>query len=122
MRFIEKVVVSVARPIYRAFLERPLWWFLAKLKTFFIADLAAQVQAIREDHARHWADIDERLRHLEAGDQAQWSSLEQLLLSLFRQSESEQLLATDREDGTPREIPISSTPQLNRVHAASNIR
>lgn len=129
MRFIEKVAVSVLRPVYRAFFEKPLWWFLAKLKAFFIADLSAQVQAIREEQARHLAAVDERLqrlderlRRLEAGDPAQWNSLEQLLLSLFHQSESQSVLVTEREPGTPREVSSSSAPQLNRVHAASNIR
>jgi hypothetical protein len=64
------------RPIYRSFVERPLWWFLAKVKTFFLAEIGVQI-----------SQIDERVRRIEANNAAQWDALEQLLLAMLRQPE-----------------------------------
>ena len=76
MRLVRKVLGAILRPIYKAFFERPLWWFLAKVKAYFLAEIGPQLTA-----------IDERLRSTEANNAAQWDALEQLLLALFRQPE-----------------------------------
>ena len=91
LRLGERIMLFFFRPIYRTFVERPLWWFLAKVKIFFIAEMAAQVDSIdrrlREDQPERWSAIEQRLRNLEAGNAAQWQAIEELLLALFRSSE-----------------------------------
>jgi hypothetical protein len=73
----------VLRPIYKGFFERPLWWFLAKVKAFFLAEIGPQL----EGTGRRLAAIEERLQSAEASNAAQWDALEQLLLALFHQPE-----------------------------------
>lgn len=124
MRFGERVVVFILRPIYRTFFDRLLWWFLLKVKVFMLADIRAQLESIdarlQSDEAqRRWASIEERLRSMEASNAAQWDALEQLHLALFRQPESQ---SSDSEADPPHYDVISSDADINRTHAASNIR
>lgn len=125
MRFGEKVVLFIFRPIYRTFIERLLWWFLARVKIFFLADIAAQVDNIerrlREDHQQRWAAIEERLRGAEASNAAQWGAMEQLLLALFRQSELRPL-DSDWKLSAPQHTPISIPAELNGVDGPNHIR
>lgn len=125
MRFAKKVAVYVLRPIYRAFFERPLWWFLAKVKIFFISDMAAQVQSmerrLREDYQQRLTAIEERLRAAEQNNLVQWDALEQLLLALFHQPQL-RTMARNGESDAPREMPVLTVNPVNRTHAASNIR
>ena len=83
MRFGEKVVVYLLRPIYRTFFERLIWWFLARVKIFLLGDMAAQVQSIerrlREDYQQRLTAIEERLRAAEENNVVQWDAMEQLL-------------------------------------------
>lgn len=126
MRFGERVVVFILRPIYRTFFERLFWWFLMKVKVFVLADVQAQLASIEarlqnDDSQQRWAAVEERLRRAELNNAAQWDSLEQLLLALYRQphypaSESDWQLSTDQE------APFSSTGDINRAHAAGNLR
>ena len=123
MRFTEKLAVIFVRPLYRTFFERPLWWFLARVKTFFFAEVGVQLANIErrlaeDHHAQRLATIEERLRMLEANNAAQWDALEQLLLALFRQSEvpfTESVASSAAPDAR-------QSNGLNRVHAASNLR
>jgi hypothetical protein len=124
----KRVAVFILRPFYRTFFERPLWWFLAKVKAFFFAEVGIQLGNIErrfrtEDavEEQRWAALEQRLRSLEASNAAQWDAMEQLLLALFRQPEP-QTLDPDWKASTPQETAISSATNLNRVHAASNIR
>ena len=125
MRFGERIVLFIFRPFYRTFVERLLWWFLTRVKIFFIVDIAAQVDSIerrlREDHQQRWAAIEDRLRSIEISNTDKWDALEQLLLALFRESESR---TSDPEwNFNPQQhAPISSPVELERVHAASNLR
>jgi len=128
MRFSKRVAVFLLRPIYRNLFERPLWWFLAKVKAFFFAEVGIQLGNIErrfqvEDavNEQRWASLEQRLRSLEASNAAQWDAVEQLLLALFRQPEP-QALDPDWKVSTPQESPLLSATDLNRVHAASNIR
>jgi len=84
------------RPIYRSFVERPLWWFLAKVKAFFLAEIGVQIQNTEQ----RVAAMEERLRQIDVNNAAQWDALEQLLLALFRQPESR--LDADREAVPPQ--------------------
>lgn len=127
LRFGERITLFFFRPLYRTFVERLLWWFLMKVKIFFIADLAAQVDSIdrrlREDHHERWAAIDQRLRNLEASNAAQWHAMEELLLALFRSSE----LPTPDSDWTGitthhAAVAIPSPSELNRVDGPNHIR
>ncbi len=125
MRFGERVVVLIFRPFYRTFVERLLWWFLARVKIFLLSDMAVQVDSIdrrlQNDPQQRVIALEERLRAMEASNAAQWDAMEQLLLALFRQPElrsSEQ----DPKLDVPQEMPVSNETYLNRVHAASNLR
>ena len=127
MRFGERILFFFFRPLYRGFVERPLWWFLAKVKAFFFAETTVALENIerrlREDQQQQrWAAIEERLRSLEMNNAAQWDAMEQLLLSLFRQSEA-QSAQSEWKFSIPSDAATSTTTaDLNRVHAASNLR
>jgi len=135
MRFGEKVVVFILRPIYRTFFERLIWWYLTKIKAFFLAETGAQaaemraqiaeclrrLESIEGGHQQRWAAVEERLRNAEANNAAQWDGIEQLLLALFRQPESRNPGA-DWGVAAQQEAPVSRASDLNRVHAASSIR
>ncbi len=122
MRFAEKVVVYLLRPIYRSFFERPLWWFLARVKVFFLADMAAQIERMERRLREDREASEERLRRAEETDMAQWDALEQLLLALFHQPQL-RTMARNGESDAPRETPVLTTTPVNSAHAASsNIR
>lgn len=91
MRFGERVMFLVCRPIYRTFVERPLWWFLAKVKVFFMSDITAQIHNVdgrlQHGNEQHLIALEDRLRALEANNAAQWDAMEHLLLALLRQPE-----------------------------------
>lgn len=117
MRFIEKVAVSVVRPVYRAFFEKPLWWFLAKLKVFFLTEIYARLDNIEQRLREDRQTIAERLQRAEEGDKAQWDALEQLLLSMFHQPHLRVVARNEESDMAP-----STASSVTRTHAASNIR
>ena len=126
MRFGERVVVFILRPIYRTFFERLFWWFLLKVKVFLLADVHAQLNSIearlqKNDSQQHWAAVEERLSGLERNNAAQWDSLEQLLLALFRQPHFRSS-DSDSKSGTEQDVSFSGAGELHRAHAASNLR
>lgn len=134
MRFGERVVVFILRPIYRTFFERLFWWFLLKIKVFMLADVQVQLANIEarlasdesrrlgmDEWRQRWAAIDDRLRAAEAANAAQWDALEQLLLALYRLPESRNL-DSELKQGGVSEAPVSSASDLSRAHAASNLR
>jgi hypothetical protein len=83
MQLVKRAMISILRPIYKLFLERPLWWFLARVKAFLLAEIGPQL----ESNGHRLAAIEGRLRSAEGNDAAQWSALEQLLLAMYRQPE-----------------------------------
>lgn len=139
------------RPIYRAFLKKPLRWGLIRLKAFLLADIAARLQTV-EDLSAQLRDAEanlaaqlhtlraelvpylqrsemnlssleprlaEQFRILDANNAAQWDSIEQLLLAMFRLPQSQ----TSGDDGiAPDEPHYFKTIDLNQVHAASSLR
>jgi len=135
MRFGKRAAVFILRPIYRKFFARPLWWFLAKVKAFFFAEIGVQLgnferRFITEDAVaeQRWTALEQRLRSLEANNAAQaaqnaaqWDAMEQLLLALFRQPDL-RTLDSDNQASAPQHTAITSATDLNRVHAANNIR
>lgn len=126
MRFGERVVVFILRPIYRTFFERLFWWFLLKVKVFMLAEVQARLASIEarlgsDESPRRWAEIEERLRKAEGANAAQWDALEQLLLALYRQPESHRL-DSDLKVATGQETAFSNANELTRAHAANNIR
>ena len=68
MRFGERVVVFILRPIYRTFFDRLFWWFLLKVKIFLLADVHARLESIearlqKDDSQQQFlAAIEERFR------------------------------------------------------------
>jgi hypothetical protein len=92
MRFGERVVVVIFRPIYRTFFDRLFWWFLEKVKVFLLGDIAVQLQNMEQrlvtaqsESQQRWAAMEEQLRNAQASNAEQWNALEELLLALFRQ-------------------------------------
>ena len=126
MQFVDRLVIAIARPVYYAFFARPLWWFLAKVKAFFFAETSVALENIQrrlEDQGQQrWAASEERLRNLEANNAAKWDAMEQLLLSLFRQSEV-QTAEPEWKFSVSNQVPdLNTATDPNRAHAASNLR
>lgn len=123
MGLLRKAVVSLVRPVYRAFVEKPLWWFLAKVKAFFFAETLQRLQAIEHRLAalERPETIEELFRRTEASNAAQWDALEQLLLALFRQPES-QIVESGKGAGAPEHTVMSSVAESNRVNGPNTIR
>jgi hypothetical protein len=137
------------RPIYRTFLARPLWWFLARIKAFFLAELAPQltniesrlnaleslereVQAIERVATQACTfqanasvtleKIERRLQALEEGSArsaAEWDGLEQLLLALFRLPASH-VSTPDWNTSSPEAAVVNAT-DLNHSHVANSV-
>lgn len=43
MQTVKRALISIVRPIYRLLFERPIWWFLGKVKVFFFAEISCQM-------------------------------------------------------------------------------
>src|SRR5579883_1969060 len=120
----ERVVLFFVRPIYRTFVERPLWWFVARVKVFFLAEISPQLESIGRqlEHERQLLAniehrimlIEHRLSSIEQGGNAQWDSLEQLLLALYRQPEI--------RTASPDAEPAWSENHQSKTHAAGYLR
>jgi hypothetical protein len=124
----ERVAIFLARPIYRIFLKRPIWWFLSSVKTYFFAEMSVQLgnlerQSQIEDSKleQRWTALEQRLHGLEAANAAQWDAIEQLLLALFQQPEL-RTLDPEWKDGPAGETPLIDTADANRMHAANSVR
>lgn len=125
MKFGERAALFILRPFYHVFFERPLWWFLAKVKEFFFAEVGVRlgnIERLADDAERRLAAIEERLRRVEAANAAQWDALEELLLALFHQPETRPSGSDKDVPGLPEHTANVSATNLSRVHAASNIR
>jgi hypothetical protein len=124
MRAGKRAVIYVARPIYRKFIERPLWWFLAKVKVFFMAETSERLSLL-ESRVVELTNLlqanEQRFRNMEASNTAQWDAMEQLLLAMFRQRES-RLYDADRESGTLQQSAILNTTGVNRVNEPNTVR
>lgn len=126
LRFGERITLFFFRPLYRTFVERLVWWFLTKVKIFFVADMAAQVDSIdrrlrEEDHSKRWAAIDQRLRSLEQANAAQWSAIEQLLLAMFQSSELP-ALDPDGRDSALQGDAVASRVELTEANGRNHLR
>jgi hypothetical protein len=129
MKFGEKLVVYIFRPIYRTFFERLLWWFLTRIKAFFFAETSVQlsqilrkleiIEASQQQQQQRWAEIEARLRATEGSNAAQWDGLEQLLLALLRQPDYA-CLSKDSDRDDSQKISPSNTAGLSRVQIAAN--
>lgn len=128
MSAVKRLATVFARPIYRAFFEKPLWWFLARVKAYLFAEVGTQLGDIGDFLAktgvqmatieRRLTEVEERLRIAETTNAAQWDAIEQLLLALFRQPEAQTV-----ESAIPSaSMHTWNTAEPDRVHAASNIR
>lgn len=118
----KRLAIIFVRPIYRAFFEKPLWWFLSRVKAYFFAEVGVQLGNIerflgQDRESQRWMAVEERLRTLEANNAAQWAALEQLLLALFRQAE---LRRTERVEEPMGDD--SQNGQLTQVHTAGSLR
>lgn len=131
MRFGEKLIVFLFRPIYRTFFERLTWWFLTRIKVFFLAeviasltDLTARMERIENrpipDQSGVTGALDEKFRSLEAANLAQWRAMETLLLAMFRQSESR--IVDERFAGRAAEHEAVNGIRPERANVATNIR
>ena len=119
MGFVQRLVVATVRPVYRLFVERPLWWFLSRVKAYYFAEINVQLATMGNklnDIERKLAES-ERLRSAESSNAAQWDAMEQLLLALFRQSVVKETYAE-----APPVANALPAPEVNRVNEASYIR
>lgn len=122
MGFAERIAVGIFRPFYKRYFERPLWWFLSKVKDYFFADSI-------EATARRSAEMEARLRHVEAqldsvqsqlsqigaNDMAKWSAIEELVLGMLRQR--------DWQSAQSERVTASPTPQaISRVNGSPTTR
>jgi len=106
-----------ARYVYRGWFERPVWWWLAKVKEFFFAETLHRLTVLES----RLGQIEERLQRMEASTPAQWDALEQLILAILRQP------AQDCQDLTsPIHLHQSTNKiepsELNGVNATGNLR
>jgi hypothetical protein len=117
----KRAAVYVARPIYRKLFERPLWWFLAKVKVFFLAEISQRILMIENklDKLEKLGSIEECLRSAEVSNVAQWDAIEQLLLAIIRQPE---LRRAHLEEDLGSFQNTSTATELNRVNDPNNIR
>ena len=110
------MAIFFLKPIYRV-LQKPLWWFLAKVKAFFFAETYVQLSAIEQRlQALEQASVQAKASHT-----AQWHAMEQLLLALFRDPKSRSLDPDWKADEAHEAQPLSAS-DLSRVDAANNIR
>jgi hypothetical protein len=123
MRFGKRLL----RPIYRTFFERPIWWFLSKVKIFFFAETSARLENIERrlseppNPRQEWAAIEERLRAAEAGNAAQWDAIERLLLAFFQQPEQRSFDSAPATE-LQYESQASRAAEVNGVNGPNNIR
>ena len=111
---------KIARPIYRRVFEKPLWWFLAKVKIFFISELSERVLEI-ENQLHKLDNIEEHLRRMEASNAAQWDAMEQLLLAMFAQREP-RISESDWKDSASQHIAVQGTVEVNQINGPNAIR
>ena len=110
------LVRSVVRPFYKAFFERPLWWFLGKVKAFFFAETQARLTSIemRLTLLEQQLSGGQGFSHLEKANAQQWAAIEQLLFALWRQPQS------PLSHALPGNGAHSSA--VEKVHESSNLR
>lgn len=134
------------RPIYRAFLKRPLRWGLTRLKAFLLADIAARLQSVealsaqlRDAEANLAAQLHtlraELIPYLQRAEM-NLSSFEPSLGERFRALEAnnvaqwdgiEQLLLAmfrlpPSQESAPDDAHYLQAIDLSQVHAAGNLR
>lgn len=121
MRLLQRAGIIVVRPVYRAFVEKPLWWFLAKVKAFFFAETTERLLLIENKLAalERAESVDALFRRTQADNAAQWDAIEQLLLAMFRQPE---LQDAERGASTSEQNVISSATGSSRVNGPNSIR
>jgi hypothetical protein len=87
MGLVKRVAVVFVRPIYQAFFERPVWWFLSRVKTYFFAETMARLASleVKIDAIEKAESYDGRFNHLDAHNAQQWDSIEQLVLAILNQ-------------------------------------
>jgi hypothetical protein len=118
----ERIAIFFVRPVYRVFFERPLWWFLAKIKAYFLAEMGDRLGNFER---RFQIEADRRCtaleQRLEAANAEQWDAMEKLLLALFRQPELRTLDA-EWKRGSQDNTSIIDTSDANGMHAANSVR
>ena len=124
MGLVRRVGISVVRPFYRAFVERPLWWFLAKVKVFFFAETSERLLQIENRLAalEKVQTVEELFRRSDANNAAQWDALEQLLLALYRQPEAQVVEPLSQETLVRQHDTVSNSPRPDRVNGPHTIR
>jgi hypothetical protein len=121
MRLLQRAGIVIVRPVYRAFVEKPLWWFLAKVKSFFFAETTERLLLIEKQlEALEKAESVEALfRRTQASNAAQWDAIEQLLLAMFRQPEPRDF---ERGGSDSQPAVMSSATGSSRVNGPNSIR
>jgi hypothetical protein len=96
--------------------ERPLWWFLDKVKAFFFAETQARLTAIemRLTSLEQQLSGGQGFSHLEKANAEQWAAIEQLLFALWRQPQAP---LSQRVPGNG-----AHSSEVDKVHESSNLR
>jgi septal ring factor EnvC (AmiA/AmiB activator) len=124
MTFLDKKpFIYVWRPFYRAFFQGVMWPFLARIKTFVLAEITADVTAVKQTLGQTSdSTLIERLSALEAENRAlrqqaeailtrlaametensnQWQNISKLLLCLYQQPRANSEIADSRRADAP---------------------
>jgi hypothetical protein len=115
-----RAIIYVARPIYRKLFERPLWWFLAKVKDFFFAETSQRLVTI-ENRLAALQGLQDAFRQMEANNAAQWAAIEQLLLAMLRQPQS-RIVSAEQTPISAYTPAALSRPEANLVNGPNIIR
>lgn len=123
MGLLQRAGIMIVRPVYRAFFERPLWWFLAKVKAFFFAETSERLLLIEARLAalEKPESVEALFRRTQASNAEQWDAIEQLLLAMFRQPEPRDL-ESGRERTLAQQAAVSSASGSSRLNGPHSIR
>jgi|SRR5450755_3991029 hypothetical protein len=123
MGLAKRAAIFFVRPTYKRVFERPLWWFLAIVKTFFFAETSERLVTIenRLTALEKLQGIEEQLRRLNEINAAQWDAIEQLLLAMFRQPDSRIVESGGGVDAS-QHAALSSATELNQANGPRTLR
>jgi hypothetical protein len=121
MGLIKRAAVAFVRPFYKALVERPLWWFLSRVKAFFFTETMDRLAAIETKLGgfENLPRYQDHFNHIEASNAAQWDALEQLLLAVLSQPRD---VVWDLEAGGSAGDSLSSATKSFKANASNNLR
>ena len=121
MGLIKRAAVAFVRPFYKALVERPLWWFLSRVKAFFFAETMDRLTAIemKLGGLGNSPRYENHFNHIEASNAAQWDALEQLLLAVLSQPRD---VVRELDSGGSAGDSLSPATKSFTANASNNLR